>query len=161
MKLYEITDHLKEIDKVIEQYAEENEGFVHPELMTMLDGLHGDKDDKLNNCIKYFKGIKREAEAVALEKKYISKRLEALSKRQEAFKQYIEDNLDIGESWKGSAGTLYWTSRESVQETNIDLVPDIYVRKELARKKELMADLKNGATVEGVQIQVSTSLCIR
>ena len=161
MTLYKITDHLKEIDKLVEDYAEQNDGLVHPELQKMLDGLQGDKDAKLGECYKFYKGIKREAEAVAAEKKQFSERLEALTKKQEAFKAYIESCLDVGENWKGSVGSMFWSSRESVQETNIDLVPDHYIKKELSRKKELMADLKNGATVPGVQIVVSTNLTIR
>lgn len=161
MKLYELNEHLQNIELELERYADDNDGQIHPALEKMLDGLQGTKQEKLEACYKYFKSIKREAEAVAAEKRFISARLEALTKKQDAFKSYIESCLEPGEKWNGTVGTIYWTTRESVVETDIEQVPDRYVKKELAGKKELMTDLKNGAKIPGVEIQVNTSLVIR
>jgi hypothetical protein len=161
MKLYEINAEMRKLAEMIESYADENDGVVNEVFEAELDGLALDRDQKIANICYLLKEWRAEEKALAEEKRYIEKRRKAVEARMERLKAYLAMNLDVGEKWKGQAGSIYWGTTETIEATNIDLVPDIYIKKELANKRELMLDLKNGADVKGVEIVVNNHLVVR
>lgn len=162
MKLYEITAELRRLaDEVEASELSETSESVLDSFRERLDKLLLTRDQKIQNIYCLLKEWKREAEAIAEEKKFLTARQRAVENRVERLKAYLAENLEIGEKWKGAVGSIYWQTSESVEATDINLVPDIYVKKELASKRELLTDIKNGAKVAGVEVVTSTHIVVR
>lgn len=165
--LYELTGEIAKVDAELEQYADENEGLVHPELEAKLDKLTLTKSLKLDAILMVYRNAKVEAEIQLSRAKVIeaeAKRYRSKSKACEALmerlKAYVDANLELGEKHKGAMGSIYRQQRTKYVVVDADKLAPIYYERK-PKMKLITDDIKAGAEVEGVEKQEALSLIFK
>lgn len=159
MTLYELTEAMRNFDLEID---EETGEILNGDELDLLALEH---DQKLINCVYYYKNIKAEAEALKAEKQKLAARQAAAEKKAEWMKRYIAYDLN-GEKFEPKDDvTVKVTYRKSEQVECADVfqVPDEYLRykePELDKAKVKKA-LKAGETVEGCSLVVKQNIQIK
>lgn len=161
MRLFDLTCEVTRIETLIEQYADENDGLVHPDLMQMLEQVELDRDAKIQNCYWLYKKYKRLLEAVEAEKRQIEARRQSIQNHADALREYIKICFSVGEKWKGAVGSIYWQKSKSVEVTDVDKLPPEFVKKEPTNKKQLLIELESGALIDGAEVIESNDIVIR
>lgn len=165
--LYNLTEEIAAVDAALEEYADANDGLVHPELESMLDELELKKSAKLDAILAVYRNAKvnnavQLAKAKAIEAE--AKRFRANAKYHEgimdSLKAYVDQHLELGEKHKGEFGSIYRQKRTNYVVTDAEkLAPVYYERK--PKLKLIAEDIKSGATVEGAEAQEALSLIFR
>lgn len=147
MTLYELTEAMKGFDFEIDE--ETGEILNGPEL----DQIQMERDEKLKNCVYYYKNVLAEAAALKEEKMKLQKRQQIAEKKAESMKKYIAYCLQ-GEKFAPKDDVrvrVTYRKSETVQCADIYRVPDDFLRykePELDKTKVKKA-LKAGEKVEG------------
>lgn len=147
MTLYELTEAMKGFDFEIDE--ETGEILNGPEL----DQIQMERDEKLKNCVYYYKNVLAEAAALKEEKTKLQKRQQIAEKKAESMKKYIAYCLQ-GEKFAPKDDVrvrVTYRKSETVQCSDIYRVPDDFLRykePELDKTKVKKA-LKAGEKVEG------------
>lgn len=130
-----------------------------------LDLLALEHNEKLKNCVWWYKNKKAEAEALKAEKMKLAKRQQTAERQAEWMKDYIDADLD-GKDFKPEDDvTVNVTYRKSkvVECSNIYDVPDDYLRykePELDKAKVKKA-FKEGIDVDGCEIVEKNNIQIK
>lgn len=159
MTLYELTQAMANFDFDIDD--ETGEILNADEL----DQLEMDRNEKLKNCVLYYKNLKAEAEALKAEKQALAKRQQAAERKAERMKEYLDFNLQ-GEKFAPEDDVrvrVSYRKSESVECPDWTQVSDEYLRykdPELDKTKIKKA-IKAGETVKGCSLVVNNKIQIK
>jgi hypothetical protein len=165
MNLYEIDSKYQEVLSQIEQYAEEHDGEITDEQANLLEAVSGERNSKIENCLKYFKNETAKAEM-------IDKEIEALKKRQKAHTNHaswMKGNLAavVGQGTKleYSCGKISWRASSSVEIIDSKVIPESYLRiipeQREPDKNFIKQTLKSGKEIPGVKLVESQNIQIK
>jgi len=159
MTLYELTAAMANFDFEID---EETGEIINAD---ELDQLQMDRDQKLKNCVYYYKNMKAEADALKAEKMRLAKRQSIAEHKAERMKQYLdfclhgekfapEDDVRVRVSYRKS---------QSVECDDIYKVPEDYIRyKEPELKKtEIKKAINAGHEVAGCWLEEKNNIQIK
>ncbi len=153
LQLYVIKNEYDALMAQAEDYAAENEGVIPDDLSDRLDEIGECYQEKMENCGLIVKNCLVEAEAIRNEEKALAARRKSLENRAEWLKNYMSDNMDVGETFETPKVKVSFRRSESVEITNADAVPDDYckITREVS-KAAIKAAIKAGSAVSGAQM---------
>lgn len=159
--LYELKGRQREIELEL-QHTDDVE--LRAALIDELDCLNESIDDKLNAYCIVYRNI--EGEKLALEKEI--ERLEHLYQRLSASTTSITSRLSKllgeGNKWKNTLHSISWRKSSAVRVNDEKLIPASYMREVLyyePDRKQILQDLKAGATIPGAEIEERQNLTIK
>ena len=159
MTLYELTEEMRNFDLQIDEDTGEISNAED------LDQLITDRNEKLKNCVLWYKNQKAEADALKVEKMKLAKRQQEAERKAEWMKNYLESCLD-GEKFEPEDDVrirVSYRKSESVECSDIFQVDDQYLRfkePELDKTKIKKA-LKAGEKVDGCQLVTKMNIQIK
>lgn len=159
MTLYELTQAMENFDLEIDPYTGE---ILNAD---ELDQLQMEHDEKLKNCVHYYKNMLAEAEAIKAEKLRLADRQRTAEKKAEWIKSYIAMDLN-GEKFEPKDDVTVrvgWRKSTAVECDDVFKVSDEYLRykePELDRKKVKEA-LKAGEEVAGCYLVTRNNISIK
>ena len=160
MTLYELTEMMRDFDLEID---EETGEILNAD---ELDLLQLDFNEKLKNCVYWYKNTKAEAEALKAEKQKLAKRQQTAERKVEWMKRYIADCLGEGKKFAPEDDPtvrIGWRKTQSVECADIYQVSDEYLRYkepelDKARVKKALSD---GEIVDGCELVTKMSIQIK
>ena len=165
IKLFEITDEVIALEKMIDEYASEHEGEIPDFLNDEFDRLAGERNEKRLNIGAWIKGLEAEIQAHKDEQKRQGERVRVLSNKATSLKSLIGYNLAQGEKLNDTRCALSYRKSERVI---VDVAPED-LPKDLATiivtvtpdKKEIKARLKSDEGCEFAHMEENFSLQIK
>lgn len=157
MKIYELTDAYQQIIHMMEA--------GDADLTDTLEAIDEALELKLENTAKIIRTIEAETNALKLEEERFRKRRQVMENNIDRMKQYIFEAMQTTgkERLKGNHITLRLQSNPpSVHLLNMESIPAHYLVEQPSTvdKKAVLADLKNGISVEGAELLQKKSLRI-
>ena len=132
-----------------------------------LNELQLEKDAKIENVACWIKELKAEAEAIKAEKLILAERQKVAENKAESLKKWLTYALD-GQKFKTSKCSISYRKSEAVEVTEEGLNNLMQEHNELLtykapepNKKAIKDALKDGLSVEGVQLVQNTSTIIK
>lgn len=157
MKLYEISDEVRLIERMLEEEDVDQESFL-----AALDGLNEERDAKIANIGLLVKELRSDVDA----RKFVIKRLQEKNKaadnRIEWLKNYIMSHID--KPVKTPLVSVYkQAGRESIVIDDIDQIPEKFIKVEKSvDKTALKKDVEEGFEYAGFHIaQGNDSIVIK
>ena len=154
-----------EIDKEILNCIDSETGEIID--IDKLNELELERDAKIENVACWIKELKAEAEAIKAEKLALAERQKVAENKAESLKKWLTYALD-GQKFKTSKCSISYRKSESVEVTEEGLNNLIKEHDELLtykapepNKKAIKDALKDGLSVEGVQLVQNTSTIIK
>ena len=160
MTLYELTELMKDFDlEVDEETGEVLNG-------DELDRLQWDLNEKLKNCVYWYKNQKAEADALKAEKQKLAKRQQTAERKVEWMKNYIASCLGEGVAFAPEDDVtvrIGWRKSQSIECDDIYRVSDEFLRyrePELDKARVKKA-LSNGEIVDGCELVTKMNIQIK
>lgn len=132
-----------------------------------LNELQLEKDAKIENVACWIKELKAEAEAIKAEKQTLAERQKVAENKAESLKKWLAYALD-GQKFKTSKCSISYRKSEAVEVTEEGLNNLMQEHNELLtykapepNKKAIKDALKDGLSVQGVQLVQNTSTIIK
>lgn len=132
-----------------------------------LNDLQLERDTKIENVACWIKELKAEAEAIKAEKLILAERQKVAENKAESLKKWLTYALD-GQKFKTSKCSISYRKSEAVEVTEEGLNNLMQEHNELLtykapepNKKAIKDALKDGLSVEGVQLVQNTSTIIK
>lgn len=163
LKLYEIDDELVAIEKMMDEWAAENEGDITT--FPLNDEIERLQGERITKCLKvgaWIKNLLAESTAYKNEAKSLSAKARVCDNKAESLKSFLSYALQPGEKYKDSRVTLGWRkSKRVIVDALIDDLPPEYVKTTRAADLTcLKTALKNGDHIEGVSLQEFNNLSV-
>ena len=150
MKLYELTGALADLSSMdLDDEA----------VKTSLECIQGDFNDKAVAIIKLSENLSADTSAIDAEIKRLQERKKAIENRRKSLREYLLHNMQAANIPKIECPLFTATLRkgvESVEVTDLSLVPDEFVNVEVvtsADKKAIKAALSAGKEVLGATLK--------
>lgn len=159
MTLYELTEQLANFDFEIDEETGEITN------MDELEQIQMDRDEKLKNCVLWYKNCKAEADALKAEKMNLQKRQQIAEKKAERMKAYLDFCLK-GEQFTPKDDVrvrISYRKSDQVLCDDITKVSDEYLRfkePELDKTKVKKA-IKAGIDVDGCTLITKKNIQIK
>lgn len=159
MTLYEID---AEILALMDQAVDPETGEINESVYEDLDRLQMDREHKVEAIALAYKNAKADAEAYKAEKMSFAKKQSAAENNAERLKNYLAYALN-GEKFKTSKVSVSYRKSETVNYTDIDMVPKQYIRYKDPEvdKVNLKDALKMGAKIPGVWLEEKQNVQVR
>lgn len=159
---------LYNISKIFEQAiakleAAESEADYYDAEVT-LHAIEAAKDDKLEACCCYLKNLRAEEELISSEIDKLRAKQEAAAARVEKFEKYLAGCLGVDEKWKRGVHSISFRKSEAVKIIDSETIPSAYLREILkyeADKTQIKTDLKMGAKIPGVELEIRHNLQVK
>ena len=153
-------DYVKEIEDIIFRSTDED-GIISDDVIEKRDEHELEKEDKVNNCSKFYKSRKAMAEALKTEKMAIAKRQQIAENEAERMKEYLAFCLD-GSKWESVAGKISYRNSKAVVIDNEDSVPmDYKVATYKVDKTRIKDAIEHGENVIGAYIEERVNTVIK
>ena len=151
MTLYELTEAMRNFDLEVD---EETGEILNADELDLLELEH---EQKLKNCVYWYKNQKAEAEALKAEKMKLAKRQQTAERKVEWMKHYIAECLGEGKDFKPEDDVtvrISWKKSRSVECEDVYKVPDEFLRYKMPEldKKKVTDALKAGEDVPGCEL---------
>lgn len=160
MKLYELAQNYLNLQELLE-----NPEVPKELILKSLGEVDGEIEEKAENIAKLIKTIDLEVKAIKEEETRLSNNRKAMENKSKALKDYLEGvMISTGKTkFKGKLFSFnIQKNAPSVEVENFELLPKEFIEFEpKAKKKEILAALKNGEVIEGVRLKQTESLRIR
>ena len=158
MKLYEIDNAILEcIDMETGEVIEAEK----------LDALNMERDAKIENVVLWIKDLKAEAEAIKAEKLALAERQKVAENKVDSLKKWVAYALG-GQKFSTAKCAVSFRNTESVEVTEEGLEALMKEHDELLtykapepNKKAIKDAIKDGLSVDGVQLVQNTSVIIK
>ena len=161
MKLYEIEQMLTEAIDQAHRQAEENHGEISELTSYYIDHWVAEKEQKISNTCKLIKNLLAESSAVAEEAKKLNDRARVTKNKAESVKAWLAGFMD-GEKWSDANSKISWRKSESVEISDIDLVPDQFIDMiPKANKLEIKKILLSGGEIDGCKLEKKQNIQIK
>ena len=129
-----------------------------------LETLQMERDRKIHNVACWYKELNAEANAIKEEKQKLAKRQQVCENKAESLKKYLAFVLD-GEKFKDGAVSISYRTTKSVvfyDDFDYSTLPEEYQKVTIEPKKtELKQAIENGQVIEGVELEVKSSIQIK
>lgn len=153
-------DYIKEIEDIIFRSTDED-GIISDDVIEKLDALELAKEEKVDNCIKFYKSRKAMAEALKNEKIAIAKRQQIAENEAERMKEYLAFCLD-GSKWESVAGKISYRNSKAVVIEDEDSIPmDFKIPTYKVDKSAVKFALDKGDNVIGAYIEERMNTIIK
>ena len=153
-------DYVKEIEDIIFRSTDED-GIISDDVIEKLDALELAKEEKIDNCIKFYKSRKAMAEALKTEKMAIAKRQQIAENEAERMKEYLALCLD-GSKWESVAGKISYRNSKAIVIDNEDSVPmDYKIATYKVDKTRIRDAIEHGENVIGAYIEERVNTVIK
>lgn len=159
--IYELNKDYAELSAMLEaaETPEEIEA-----IQNTLEMLNLSIEEKIENTAKYMVNVESDIQGLKTE----IDRLTKIKKAKENAVERLKNNVEYAMKQKGieklEVGTFkaYYKKSESVEITNLDVIPADYTRVEIkADKVAIKKAIKAGETVEGAHIQTNMNFYIK
>lgn len=159
MTLYELTEQLANFDFEIDEETGEITN------MDELEQIQMDRDEKLKNCVLWYKNCKAEADALKAEKMNLQKRQQIAEKKAERMKSYLDFCLK-GEQFTPKDDVrvrVSYRKSDQVLCDDITKVSDEYLRYKEPEldKTKVKKDIKAGIDVDGCKLITKKNIQIK
>ena len=130
MKLYELTTEIALAEKMLDEWAEMNEGdLTGAPAMELLDKLEMDKTEKILSIGTLIKNVNADVSAFGDEIKNLQARQERAKKKIESLMNYISINCNPGDKFENKQVRISWTkSGPVVVDCEVEALPAEYKR---------------------------------
>lgn len=162
MQLYNIAENYTQLMEMAENGANPDE------LVDALNDVQDAAEEKLNHILFVIRNMSASIDAIKAEENRLKERRVAIEKQQDSMKQYMIENmakLDIKRVDNGVLKASYVKPKPMLNVLDDMEVPDNYKKIETKvslDKRQLLADLKDGQEIEGVELsQSKASLLIK
>lgn len=164
MKLYEINQHYLDVLENGFSFDEETGEILFDK--ENLDQLEGAFEEKVDNIACYIKDLEGLKSAIDQEAKSLAERKKQTQTKIDNLKQYLLDSLTMRDlnKYETPRNKLSTRKSTSVKVTNENLIKAEYFTEKVERKldkKTLLKDLKDGAEIEGAELQVKQNLQLK
>lgn len=130
IRAYEVNAEIEALLTVIEAMEDENSILLpDEELFVKLHALKMERAFAIAQMGRVYKNYRAEEDAVAAEKRFLSKRLEIASGRVERAKSFLREIMRKDEKYKDAGLSIYWQKKPDELILSSD-IPDQYLRKE-------------------------------
>lgn len=166
MRIFEIESEIRSIESEMETWAAENEGDVSEfPFAKYLTDLHQERERKILSLACLLKEIDAEGDAAMVVAKAATARAKAIQNRADRLRQFIENNLDVGEKMKDDRASIGWRKSEAVElEVEPEQLPEPY-RKSVttvsADKTAIKEAIKGGQEVAGAKLVSRMNLQVK
>jgi hypothetical protein len=160
MKLYELTGQFNALWNMVSDEADLQM------IEDTLQSIEGDIEEKVDNIAKLIKSIEVDETAIKTEEERLYNRRKALENRRENIKVYLEQQL-MQAGIDKVKGTVFTVSVQnnppSLRIADEMMLPNGYYVPQPPKvdRKRLLDDVKQGAVIEGVELQQTKSIRIR
>jgi hypothetical protein len=158
-KLYELAEQYRKFHEYVEA-ALESEELTEDDLQMFIDTLEGVEDSlegKVENIVKFLKGIEGDIKSYKAEEQRLAKRRKYLENKFDGLKEYTQSVLELNGIDKVRAGTFNVRLQKnppSVEVLDATKIPSQYKEPQPDKvlSKLILEDLKTGKEVEGVRL---------
>lgn len=152
--------NLFEIDQKITDCVDLETGEIID--MEMLQALEMERGKKIKNIALWIKNLKAEAEALKAQKDAFAARQKAVENKMDSLKRYLTDALD-GKGVKETEFTISFRKTVGTDITDVAAIPDEFLIRQEPKldKASLLAALKHGAIIPGVQLKESLAMTLK
>lgn len=159
MNLYELGSAYQNVKNMVDDLPEDV-------FLDTLSAIEEPLNDKAENIARFIKNLEAEADVYRKESQKMTEKATARTNKAKRMKMYLQESLELAglDKVKGDLFTVaIQNNPQSVEVLNENVIPKNYFveQKPQLDKKALLADLKGGAQVSGVEIKQSRSLRIR
>ena len=162
MNLFQLNKEFREAVKRVDFFAEINDGIVNEDLENELIELKLAREEKALNVAGYIKEIEAEAEMIKREESNLRKMREAKENRVKFLREYLQNNVTIGEKLESPWAKISWRASKSVEITDEKLIDQKYIVMEPKISKSIIGDdLKAGIEVAGAILKEKMNLQIK
>lgn len=159
MKLYELTQSYNQVLYMAEDLDQQT-------LLDTLESIQDSIEDKVENTAKLAKTFEAYAKAIKAEEDRLSSRRKALENKVISIKKYLLEQLELAGIKNVKRPTITVAIRNnpaSVKVLDETLIPTEYLVPQPSKvaKKDILAVLKNGQAVPGVELTQTKGLQIR
>jgi hypothetical protein len=155
-------NYMSQLDELVEKATDEDGVIDFEKYKEEFDSLEMDINDKIDNCLAYYKSRKAIANALKEEKKAIDARYKSACSDMERMKDYLAYCLD-GRPHESTAGKISYRKSEVVEITNEGLIPSDMLRYKDPEPDKTMIKkaLKNGNTIPGAHLEERINTIIK
>jgi polynucleotide 5'-kinase involved in rRNA processing len=153
MKLYEISGLIERILNQAEEYAEDHDGEILPEMLEAMDSVNIEYSAKVESIALYIKNEMAFIDAAKKEEAALYKRRKAAENRVERLKSYLGENMMS--TVETAAVKVSVRKSVSVEITDESALADLYCNIKTVRtpdKKHIKEAIESGSTVEGASL---------
>jgi FtsZ-binding cell division protein ZapB len=161
MKLYEIAENYRNLQELLE-----NEDVPQEMVTKALEEVGEQLEDKAENIAKLIKTLEVEVNGFKEEEKRLSDRRKSLESKAKGLKDYLDAEMKATGKLKFKGKLFSFNIQKNAPSVNVldeKLIPNEYLIKQdpVIDKKGLLADLKSGNDIPGVELKQTKSLRIR
>lgn len=162
MKLYELTQALKQMESMIEEGE-----YTKEDLRDTLEALEMSIDEKVENIVKMVRNMESDVLALKEEEKRLEGRRKALESKVTGLKDYVSYTMtSVG---KKEIKTPLFTAKFQKNPPSVDvydeaMIPGEFFKVDIVEKldrKALLEHLKKGACIQGATLKQGESLRIK
>ena len=160
MQLYKLTENYNNLLELLE-----DENVPNDLIQQSLNDVKDDIENKAENIAKLVRQLDAESKALEDEEKRLANRKKTLKNRSKGLKNYLQASLESVGLKKVKTKLFNITIQKNPTSLNVtdeDSIPDKYfVTEKNLLKTDLLQDLKDGKTIDGVNLKQGESLRIR
>jgi len=161
MTLYEIAEALTKCVKINDEQAVDTETGEIIDIEA-LEALEMERDQKIENIACWIKNLASDADQIRQEELKLAARRKACTNKADSLKNYLQSFLD-GEKYKSPKVAISWRKSEAVECENIDLVPEIYLKRKDPEldKVGIKKAIKAGEEIAGCSLVEKQSMILK
>ena len=162
LKLYEINEMLRSAIEAAEEKIDFETGEIPDDWGVFLDEIQMEHDKKCLSIGALIREKLAEAEAMKAEAQRILKRYNTETNAVKRLKEYLVNNMQVGEKLKDNRVSIGWRESRSVVVTDESKLPEDCFRivRELS-KTEVKKRIESGDEIDGAHIQEKHYIQIR
>jgi DNA mismatch repair ATPase MutS len=159
VKLYELTDSYLRLMEL----AEDTDQQVFADTLQSIQEVI---EDKAENIAKLVKNLSADIDALKSEEKRLADRRKVLENKVDWLKQYLKEQMEVAGIDKVKRPTLNVSIQNNppkIKVINEGIIPSQYMIQQDPKldKKAMLADLKNGVDIPGVELEKTKGVRIR
>lgn len=159
MNLYELGSAYQNVKNMVDDLPEDV-------FLDTLSAIEEPLNDKAENIARFIKNLEAEADVYRKESQKMTEKATARTNKAKRMKMYLQESLELAglDKVKGDLFTVaIQNNPQSVEVLNENVIPKNYFveQKPQLDKKALLASLKQGEEIAGVELKQSRSLRIR
>jgi hypothetical protein len=165
MNIYELGNELQELQKKMEDFANEHEGDITSfPLMEELESVQGDFEAKALNIACWIINLRAGATAIKDQAKALADRSGAVSRKADRLEEYLTKNIQPGQKFEDARCKIGWRKSKQVKIECLTLdLPEEFIRfpEPEPKKTELKKAVEGGAKIEGVDVVENWNIQIK
>ena len=162
MKLFEIKSEYENLLQAAFDCAEESEGVIPDDLGNALESVEANYEEKIHNCLLYYKNQQAEADAINAEAKKLSARAKSASNRAEWMKKYLQSCCTEGVKCSFPDAAISWRESTATEILNENLIPQDYHKISVSYDKTAIKKaINSGVEVPGALIVKKQNIQIK